>query len=48
MSEIDRMNMIRLICEVFNYTADEVELWSDSNIYNAYLSAQKAIDDYED
>ena len=48
MSNPDRKKMIELISQVFNYTSDEVEEWSDINIYNAYLSAQKAIDDYED
>ena len=44
----DKQYMINLICDVFNYTVEEVELWSDENIYNAYLSAQKIIDDFED
>lgn len=48
MNEFDRKRMIEFISEIFNYTIEEVEGWSDTNIYNAYLSAQKLIDDYED
>lgn len=44
----NRQDMINLICDVFNHTPEELELWSDNNIYNAYLSAQKIIDDFED
>ena len=48
MNEFDREKMIDLVCAVFNYTPEELELWSDTNIFNAYLSAQKAIDECED
>lgn len=48
MSEIDRKEMMELVSQVFNYTIEELEDWSDTNIFNAYLSAQKAIDDSEE
>lgn len=48
MNEHDRTEMIEVICDIFNYMPEELELWNDTNIYNAYLSAQKAINDCED
>lgn len=44
----NEQNMIDLICDVFNHSPEELEDWSYENIYNAYLSAQKIIDDFED
>ena len=48
MNELDRKKMMELVSQVFNYSIEELEDWSDTNIFNAYLSAQKAIDDFEE
>ena len=48
MNELDRMKMMELVSQVFNYSIEELEDWTDTNILNAYLSAQKAIDECED
>lgn len=39
-----REEMISLICDIFNYSYDEVFQWNDENIKNGYLSALKIIE----